>query len=886
VAIIGATEKEGSVGRAVSANLLHGPLGNATFPVNPQRNEVLGVHCYPGVGSVPEGVDLAVVVTPAATVPGVIRECVAAGVGGAIVISAGFKETGADGARLEGEILSEARRGHLRLIGPNCLGIMNPHIGLNATFAQSMALSGNVAFLSQSGALCTAILDWSQRESVGFSAFVSTGSMLDVNWGDLIYYFGDDPQTRSILIYMESIGDPRSFLSAAREVAHSKPIIVIKAGRTEAAAQAVASHTGTLTGSDEVLDAAFRRCGVLRVSRIAELFEMANVLSKQPRPRGPRLAILTNAGGPGVLATDVLLETGGELAKLAPETVGALDALLPAHWSHGNPVDILGDADADRYGEAFDVARKDSGCDGFLVILAPQAMTDPTRVAQQISSRAGNTPEAPILAVWMGGAMVSEGAQVLNGAGIPAFAFPDEAARAFTYLWQYSSNLRALNETPSLLPLERCDSDPARAAQILQSVGSRGRTLLTEWESKQLLSACGIPTVPTELANSADLAVHIADRIGYPVVVKLHSETISHKTDVGGVRLNLMTAEAVRAAYGQIQESVAQRAGSEHFLGVTVQPMIRQRGYELILGCTLDPQFGPVLLFGAGGELVEIFRDRALGLPPLTSTLARLMMQRTRIYRALQGTRGRKPVDLGALESLLVRFSQLVVEQRCIKEIDINPLLVSDEQIVALDARVVLHNATADESYIPQPAIRPYPTRYVSMFQMKNTSIVRIRPIRPEDEPAMIQFHKELSGNTVYMRYLGVLTVEQRTAHERLARICFSDYDREMLLVAEQTASQSGENEIVGVGRLSKSHGRDDAEIAIVIRDDFQALGLGSELVRRLLAVARDEKLGRVFAVMRSENDAMQKIVTRAGFHLEGPNEDHLMTGAAELSIQ
>lgn len=886
MAVIGATEREGSVGRTVFANLLRGPLGKAAFPVNPQRNEVLGVHCYPAVGSIPDSIDLAVVVTPAATVPGIIRECVAAGVGGTIVISAGFKEIGAEGARLEREILNEARRGHLRLIGPNCLGIMNPHIGLNATFAQSMALPGNVAFLSQSGALCTAILDWSQRESVGFSAFVSTGSMLDVDWGDLVYYFGDDPRTRSILIYMESIGDPRSFLSAAREVAHSKPIIVIKAGRTEAAAQAAASHTGALTGSDEVLDAAFRRCGVLRVSRIAELFEMANVLSKQPRPPGPRLAILTNAGGPGVLATDVLLETGGELAKLAPGTTEALDALLPAHWSHGNPVDILGDADAERYVKAFDTVQEDPASDGFLVILAPQAMTDPTTVAQQISSRARNTPEAPTLAVWMGGAIVSEGAQVLNQAGIPTFAFPDEAARAFTYLWQYSSNLRALNETPSLSPLGRSESAPARASQILQSVGSRGRTLLTEWESKQLLSAYGIPTVPTELANSADQAVHIAERIGYPVVVKLHSETISHKTDVGGVQLNLMTAEAVRAAYGQIQELVAQRASAENFLGVTVQPMIRQRGYELILGCTLDPQFGPVLLFGAGGELVEIFRDRALGLPPLTTTLARLMMQRTRIYRALQGTRGRKPVDLDALESLLVRFSQLVVEQRRIKEIDINPLLVSDEQIVVLDARVVLHNATADESCIPQAAIRPYPTQYVSMFQLKNTSPLRIRPIRPEDKPAMIRFHKRLSGNTVYMRYLGVLTIEQRIAHERLARICFSDYDREMVLVAEQIGSRSGENEIVGVARLSKSHGRNDAEIAIVIRDDFHALGLGSELVQRLLAVARDEKLDRAFAVMRSENDAMQKIVTRAGFHIEGPDEDHLMTAVAELSIQ
>jgi acetyltransferase len=887
VAVIGATDRPGSVGRTVLENLLQGPLGqgHAVYPVNPRHKEVLGAQCYPAVGSIPGGVDLAVVVTPAATIPGVIRECVAAGVRGAVVISAGFKEIGPEGARLETEILKEARRGRLQLVGPNCLGIMNPPIGLNATFAQNIALSGNVAFLSQSGALCTAILDWSLSEGVGFSAFVSTGSMLDVGWGELIYYFGDDYRTRSILIYMESIGDPRSFLSAAREVARTKPIIVIKAGRTEAAARAAASHTGALTGSDEVLDAAFRRCGVLRVNRIAELFEMADVLSKQPRPRGPRLAIVTNAGGPGVLATDALLGAGGELATLSTETTKKLDALLPAHWSHGNPVDILGDADAERYGKALEIVLKDPGADGFLVALAPQGMTHPTEVARQIAPHL-DRQAAPILAAWMGGGSVSEGMRLLSRAGIPAFSFPDEAARAFTYLWQYSANLRALNETPTLASAEPSHLDLAKASEILRSVRSRSRSLLTEWESKQLLSAYGIPTVRTELATSADEAVQVAARIGYPVVLKLHSETISHKTDVGGVRLDLGTAEAVRQAFEQIQESVAQRAGAENFLGVTVQPMIRQRGYELILGSSLDPQFGPVLLFGAGGELVEVWRDWALGLPPLTTTLARRMMERTRIYRALQGVRGRAPADLGVLESVLVRFSQLVAEQRWIKEIDVNPLLVSEEQIIALDARVVMHSAATDESHMPQLAIRPYPAQYVSPFRLKNGTVVRIRPIRPEDEPAMVQFHKKLSDSTVYMRYLGFLKLELRIAHERLTRICFIDYDREMVLVAELPCAPSGESEIVGVGRLSKSHGRNEAEFAVLIRDDFQTLGLGSELLRRLLEVAKDEKLDRVFAVLAAENNAMRKMAARAGFRLQGPGGDQLITGVAELSAE
>jgi acetyltransferase len=858
-------------------------MGHATYPVNPRHQQISGVRCYPAVGNIPGGVDLAVVVTPAAAVPAVIRECVAAGAKGAVIISAGFKETGAEGVRLEAEILSDARRGRLRLIGPNCLGIMNPPLGLNATFAQHIALSGNVAFLSQSGALCTAILDWSRREAVGFSAFVSTGSMLDVGWGDLIYYFGDDPHTRSILIYMESIGDPRSFLSAAREVARSKPIIVIKAGRTEAAAKAAASHTGAMTGSDEVLDAAFRRCGVLRVRRIAELFEMADVLSKQPQPRGPRLAIVTNAGGAGVLATDALLEAGGELASLSAETIRELDALLPPHWSHANPVDILGDADAERYGKALDITLKDPESDGFLAILAPQAMTSPTDVAKQITSRS-ERPRSPILAAWMGGDAVSEGARLLSRAGIPAFAFPDEAARAFTYLWQYSAHLRALNETPTLVSGEPSDFEVPRASEILGLVRSRNRTLLTEWESKRLLSAYGIPTVRTELAKSADEAIQISAQIGYPVVLKLHSETISHKTDVGGVRLNLVAADAVREAFEEIRQSVAQRAAAEDFLGVTVQPMIRQHGYELILGCSLDPQFGPILLFGTGGELVEVWRDRALGLPPLTTTLARRMMERTRIYRALQGVRGRKAVDLNALESVLVRFSRLVAEQRWIKEIDINPLLASEDHILALDARVVLHSGATDESHIPQLAIRPYPAQYISTFRLKSGSVVRIRPIRPEDESWMIQFHKKLSESTVYMRYLGFLKLEQRIAHERLTRICFIDYDQEMVLVSEFPSTPSGQSEIIGVGRLSKLHGRDEAEFAVLIRDDFQKQGLGSELLTRLLAVARNERLERVIAIMSAENSGMRKMAARAGFHLSESSEDHLVTAVVDVS--
>ena len=534
VAVIGATERPASIGRRVLWALLSSPFGGTVFPVSRDRASVLGIKAYPNVASVPEAVDLAVVVTPAATVPGVIGECVQAGVRAAIVISAGFREHGEEGAALEQQIKQQLSGSRLRIIGPNCLGVMNPLTGLNATFSQQIARPGNVAFISQSGALCTAILDWSLREMVGFSAFVSVGSMLDVGWGDLIDYLGNDSRTQSIVIYMESIGDARSFLSAAREVALNKPIIVIKAGRTDAAAKAAASHTGTLVGSDEVLDAAFRRSGVLRVAGIADIFYMAEVLAKQPRPKGPRLAILTNAGGPGVLAADGLAANGGELAELSPATLEALNQVLPPHWSGGNPVDILGDATPERYAKALEITLADPNCDGILVLTAPQGLTEPTQIAELLKPHARSTGK-PVLACFMGGAEVVAGNEILNRAGIPTFQFPDTATRAFTYMWKYSYNLRGLYETPALRGAEEAAPDRTLAEKIISGAVRTGRTILTEVESKQLLSAYGIPSVETRFAQDAEEAVRHAEQIGYPVVLKLHSETITHKTDVGGV---------------------------------------------------------------------------------------------------------------------------------------------------------------------------------------------------------------------------------------------------------------------------------------------------------------------------------------------------------------
>jgi acetyltransferase len=669
---------------------------------------------------------------------------------------------------------------------------------------------------------------------------------------------------------MESIGDARSFLSAAREVALTKPIVLIKAGQTEASAKAASSHTGALAGSKDVLDAAFRRCGVLQVERISELFDLAEVFAKQPhRPTGPKLTIITNAGGPGVLATDALINTGGLLTELDSSTIEKLNKVLPTHWSHSNPIDILGDAGPERYAQVLDIVIQDPNTDGLLVILTPQAMTDPTQTAKELSTYIKNTTK-PIIASWMGGEDVTEGELILNQNKIPTYRYPDAAARLFNFMWRYTYNLKGIYETPMLPINHDRNTDRDRVKQILNNALSQERTLLTEVESKDILQAYDIPVVPTGIAKSLTEAIALADSMGYPVVLKLWSETITHKTDVGGVQLNLLDSESVQLAYEKIQQNVTEKAGAEHFLGVTVQPMLNPDGsYELIIGSSLDPQFGPVLVFGTGGQLVEIFKDRAIALPPLNTTLARRLMEQTKIYEALKGVRGRKAVDLEALEKLLVKFSQLVVEQPQIQEIDINPLLVSEERLSALDARIVLHPAQTPDDQLSRPAIRPYPLQYVTPWQMPNGQSVIIRPIRPEDEPLMIQFHKTLSEQSLYFRYFHLMSLNSRIAHERLTRICFIDYDREMALVVESENPETLEKEILGVGRLTKQHGINEGEFALLVSDAYQHQGLGTMLLEKLVQVGRDEKLAAIKAEMLKENVPMQRVSEKVGFQLQ-----------------
>jgi len=880
VALIGATEKAGSVGRTILTNLIASPFGGTVYPVNPKRPSVLGIQSHPSVSAIPEQVDLAVIVTPPASIPGIIEECGKAGVPTAVVISAGFKEVGEEGARLEQELVAKARQYGIRVIGPNCLGVMNPVSGLNATFAAGMANKGRVSFIGQSGALITAILDWSLREGAGFSSIVSLGSMADVGWGDLIDYLGDDPDTDAIVIYMETVGDARGFLSAVREVALQKPIIVMKPGRTAEASRAAASHTGSMTGSDAVLDTAFKRTGVLRADRISDLFYFAEILGKQPLPKGPNLTVLTNAGGPGVLATDALIRHGGKLTTLSDETIARLDEVLPATWPKDNPVDIIGDAPPDRYAAALDILKTDEDSDGLLVILTPQAMTDPTKTAREIIPHTVGT-EKPIMVSWMGGSEIEAGERILGEAGFATFPYPDSAAIMFTELVAYSENLKMLYETPGLTPEWVRGPQRERASELIEHARAEGRTTLSEPESKELLDAYGIPVAETRVASSADEAVGAADDIGYPVVVKLVSHTITHKSDVGGVRLDLKDAEAVREAFSGIEANVTEQYSASDFEGVSVQPMIDRTGYELILGSSIDPQFGPVLLFGLGGVLVEVFKDSALGLPPLTATLARRMMERTKIYNALKGVRGQKSVDMAALEQLLVRFSELVVEQPAIAELDINPLLASSERLMALDARVILQPKEVADEDLPKPAIRPYPRKYVQSWKSASGLDFVIRPIRPEDESLVVDFHGRLGPETVYQRYFTKLGYEQRIAHERLVRVCFTDYDREIALVAERL--DAGKLRIAAIARLIRLREASTAEFSLIVADDYHGHGLGTEMVRRLIDVGRQEGLELLVGEILGANGGMVRICEELGFTVSADDDGETLR--AELVL-
>jgi acetyltransferase len=675
VAVIGASERPGSAGYAIVANLLASFKGNI-YPVNPKHDSILGQRCYPSIGQTPGHVDLAVIATPAATVPEIVASCVQAGVDGAIIISAGFKEAGPEGIELEERVLFHAR-GKMRIIGPNCLGVMRPSVGLNATFAPSNVTAGSIAFLSQSGAFCTAILDWSHRKKIGFSAIVSIGSMADIDWSDLIRYFAKDLATRSIFIYMESLGDVHEFVAATRKISYQKPIILLKAGRTAEAVQAAVSHTGSLAGNDDLFSAAMRQCHVLRADTIEDLFHFVDFLAKQPLPRGPNLTIVTNAGGPGIVTTDALVGAGGKLAVFNESSNRSFESILGTH-AHFNPVDVLGDATPEKYAKAVQIAVQDPGSDATLVILTPQSMTDPSRTADYMQPWANSGK--PFITSWMGDRSVQEGRKKLDHFQIPCFNYPDAAAQTFSRLWRYCSEPAA--DSCTFCTQKRGESQQAEA--VIQQALREQRVILNESESKNIIHSYGIRTVQTEIATDAKMAAYWAEKIGFPVVLKVFSRTITHKAKVGGVKLDLNDAQSVLDAFEAIFRSVKQQVGESHFQGVTVQPMVSLKGCELLLGAMTDEQFGPAVLFGFGGSLVEVMNDRAIGFPPLSHSSALHLIGQTKVSRALN------PENMNLLANAMVQFSLMIIENPQILECDINPLIALENEIIALDARILL----------------------------------------------------------------------------------------------------------------------------------------------------------------------------------------------------
>jgi acetyltransferase len=876
VAVLGASTTPGSIGSILMHNLLGASFDGIVYPINPKRRAVHGVYCYPRLAEVPGDIDLAVIATPAVTVPGLIDECLQRSVKAAIIISAGFSELGADGRALEARIRAAAH-GRMRIIGPNCLGIIHPPSGLNASFAATMAEPGRVALLSQSGAICTSILDWAREKHIGFSTFVSVGTMLDVDFADLIDYFGDDAGTQSIILYIEALGNVRKFLSAARAVARTKQIIVVKSGRHEAGARAAASHTGAMAGADAVYEAAFRRAGVLRVTTIPELFNMSEILAMQPQPRSSGLAIITNAGGPGVMATDALMTRGGQLAQLAPETMTALNACLPPFWSHSNPIDILGDGPPERYRQVVEICARDPGVHGLLILLAPQAVTDPAQTARLLAPFA-HLEHKPVLASWMGGGTVRSGRTILNQAGIPTFDSPEDAIDAFLHMVEYRRNQELLYETPSAV-VEDWQPDQAKVRAIMHTVRSANRTLLTEVEAKALLAAYAIAVARSTAATTSAEAVRAAEDIGYPVVLKLLSKSITHKSDIGGVQLNLGKAEDVRAAFEAIQANLARHHPQTPFEGVSVQPMLKEKGHELIVGSSVDPQFGPVILFGAGGVMVEVLRDTVLGLPPLNHILARRLLERTRIYEALKGIRGQRAIAFDQLEMLLVRFSRLLCDFWEIQEVDMNPVLATPETVIALDARIVLCPTETREDERPRLAIHPYPNQYTAPWRLKDGTELLIRAIRPEDESLLTAFHEGHSEHTIRMRFFSIV---KRLSRDNLIRFCHLDYEREMALVATRQV-EAGRSEIVAVARYYLTPETGDAEFALVVGDPWQGHGLGYYLMQRLIEVARERGVKRLVGSVLRENAAMLQLMRELGYVSQAGSEDSVLEVILDL---
>jgi acetyltransferase len=870
IAVIGVTINPNSVGGKVVGNLIGGGFSGVVYPVNAQHEAVLGIHCFPDVRSLPKTPDLAVICTPPEQVARIVRECGAAGILGVIIMTAGFRETGDAGKALEDQIRTEAARfDGMRILGPNCLGIIVPGAKLNASFASGMPRPGNIAFISQSGALCTSVLDWALEGKIGFSYFVSVGNALDVEFGDLIDYFGEDENTKSIILYVESIYLARRFMTAARAFARTKPIIAYKAGRFPESAQAAASHTGAMASEDAVYDAAFQRAGLARVFQLGEIFDCAELIGRNKNPRGPNLGIVTNAGGPGVIATDALIAAGGVLAKLSAETLQELDASLPSSWSHGNPADVLGDANSKRIEKVTQIMLADSGVDAVLVILTPQAMTNPTATAKALGKLAAATPK-PMLAAWLGGRTMRDSIPILTDAGIAAYKTPEEAIRAFMTLVDYQRNLEALYETPKDIPLE-LPADRAELREKFIRAHFAKVSVLPEDTSKSLIETYGIHTTTPHPARTAAEAAGIAARIGYPVVLKIHSPDITHKTDVGGVALDIQDGEMVRTAFDRIMAGARAQRPDARVHGVTVQQMVKRKdALEMILGIKKDPVFGTVIMVGLGGTGAELYADRALGFPPLNERLAKRMLESLKMWPLLNGYRGRAPANVAKLIEALIRLSYLAADYPEISELDINPLLVTTNDVLALDARIILDRSLVGSNKEPYShlALRPYPKKYVRTVELRGGTRVTLRPIKPEDEPLWMDLLASCSKESIYQRFRYFFHWQ---SHEVATRFCYIDYDREIAIVAE--IIQDGNRKLLGVGRLIADPDHQEVEYAVLIADAWQKKELGSILTDYCLEIAKKWHLKRIVAQTTTDNSRMISVFRKRGFQINIAND-------------
>ena len=868
VAVIGATERPGAIGAVLMDNMLSAPYAGALHAVNPKYRSVRGVKCYRSIAELPQPVDLAVIATPPATLPGVIEECGRAGTRSAVVITAGFSEVGPEGAALEQLLLANARRYGLRLLGPNCLGLMRPDIGFNATFARGNAAPGALGVVSQSGAICTALLDWARPNRIGFSSVVSLGGSADLDFGEIIDYLTYDPKTEKILLYIEGIRNARRFVSALRAAARTKPVIVMKAGRHPAGVRAAVSHTGALVGADDIFEAAIRRTGAVRVTTIGQLVAAAQALSSHVRPGGDRLAIVTNGGGPGVLAADRATDLGVPLAELSSQTIEALTQALPANWSHGNPVDLIGDADAGRYAAAVSACLADPNVDGVLAILTPQAMTSPTEAARAVVQTAKNSTK-PVLAAWMGEEQVIEGRDVFKAARLPVFRTPEPAVEMFAHVSSFYRNQRMLMQTPGPL----CDQQPPdidRARHIIEAALAAGIRVLSSTESKAVLAAFHVPVARALPARSAQEAIASAQEIGFPVVLKIDSPDITHKTDVGGVRLDLRDAQAVRGAYDAVIDSAQRTRPEARISGVTVEGMVKRvNARELMIGVLSDKVFGPALTFGAGGTAVEVLQDRAVGLPPLNSFLAREMIGSTRVSRLLGAFRSMPPADLQAIENVLLRVSEMVCELPWIREMDLNPLLADDAGVVVADARIVIEPHAPHARPYEHMAIHPYPEHLAGEWRAKDGTPVIIRPIRPEDAKIERDFVHSLSAHAKYLRFMGSL---KDLTPAMLARFTQVDYDREMALIAVVHV-EGGERQI-GVARYIINPDGASCEYAIVVSEAWQGRGLGRHLMLRLIAIARARGLKTMVGQVLAANTQMLGLAAALGFVIDNTPHD------------